>query len=68
MKPGARLAAFLRPGLRGRSPAQRAQNPYHRLYPGRAPVDAAHPFQKERKDDTLVRKFLEYPGARRGKR
>ena len=40
MKPRARLAALLRPKLRTPSPAQRVQNPYRRLYPGRAQVDA----------------------------
>ena len=64
MRLGARLAVLLRLKPRGRSPAQRVQNPY----PGRARVDAAHPFQKRRKEDVFVQKFLADPGPRRGKR
>ena len=54
MRLGARLAVLLRLKPRGRSPAQRVQNPYRRLYPGRARV--------------FVQKFLADPGPRRGKR
>ena len=60
MRLGARLAVLLR--------LKRVQNPYRRLYPGRARVDAAHPFQKRRKEDVFVQKFLADPGPRRGKR
>lgn len=54
MKPRARLAALLRLKLRTPSPAQRVQNPYRRLYPGRAQVDAAHPFQKKKERGSFV--------------
>ena len=54
MKPRARLAALLRPKLRTPSPAQRVQNPYRRLYPGRAQVAAAQPVQKKKERGAFV--------------
>ena len=54
MKPRARLAALLRPKLRTPSPAQRVQNPYRRLYPGRVHLRAAHPFQKKKERGSFV--------------
>ena len=68
MRLGARLAVLLRLKPRGRSPAQRVQNPYRRLYPGRARVDAAHPFQKEEKGRCFCSEIPGRPGPRRGKK